>query len=98
MIKAMLINWHSQLPMKPANKHRNATKSYSPNHDSCSFCTSMASPKSASLTAAPLVLLANNRFSGWNSTMQLISTQANTQATKPSYCILLISKKGNTNT
>ena len=36
-----------------------------PNQACCSPCTSMARPKSANLTAAPLALLANNRFSGW---------------------------------
>lgn len=39
---------------------------FSPNHACCSPCTSMAKPKSASLTAAPFILLANSRFSGCN--------------------------------
>lgn len=37
---------------------------YSPNHACWSPCTSIASPKSANLTAAPFSLLANRRFSG----------------------------------
>ena len=37
-----------------------------PNHACWSPCTSIASPKSASFTAAPFILLASNRFSGWN--------------------------------
>lgn len=36
-----------------------------PNHACCSPCTSIAKPKSASLTAAPFSLLANNKFSGY---------------------------------
>ena len=36
----------------------------SPNHACCSPCTSIARPKSASLTAAPLALLASSKFSG----------------------------------
>lgn len=40
------------------------TDEYSPNHACWSPCTSIANPKSASLTAAPFSLLANNRFSG----------------------------------
>jgi hypothetical protein len=36
-----------------------------PNHACCSPCTSIAKPKSASLTAAPFCLLANNKFSGY---------------------------------
>lgn len=36
----------------------------SPNQACCSPCTSMARPKSASLTAAPFSLLARSRFSG----------------------------------
>lgn len=39
---------------------------FSPNHACCSPCTSMAKPKSASLTAAPFILLARSRFSGCN--------------------------------
>ncbi len=39
--------------------------SYSPNHACCSPCTSIAKPKSASFTAAPLALLASSKFSGW---------------------------------
>lgn len=35
-----------------------------PNQACCSPCTSMARPKSASLTAAPLHLLASSKFSG----------------------------------
>ena len=35
-----------------------------PNHACWSPCTSMASPKSASFTAAPFSLLASKRFSG----------------------------------
>lgn len=38
---------------------------YLPNHACCSPCTSIARPKSASLTAAPLHLLASSKFSGW---------------------------------
>lgn len=38
---------------------------HSPNHACCSPSTSMARPKSASFTAAPLSLEANNRFSGF---------------------------------
>lgn len=38
---------------------------YIPNQACWSPCTSMARPKSASLTAAPLALLASSRFSGW---------------------------------
>lgn len=37
---------------------------HSPNHACWSPCTSMARPKSASFTAAPLHLLARSRFSG----------------------------------
>ena len=37
----------------------------SPNQACWSPCTSMARPKSASFTAAPLLLLARRRFSGW---------------------------------
>lgn len=37
-----------------------------PNQASCSPWISMASPKSASFTAAPLALLASSKFSGWN--------------------------------
>lgn len=37
---------------------------HSPNHACWSPCTSMARPKSASFTAAPLHLLAKSRFSG----------------------------------
>ena len=40
-----------------------------PNQACWSPWTSIASPKSASLTAAPFCLLANNRFSGWNQEM-----------------------------
>lgn len=36
-----------------------------PNHAVWSFWTSIARPKSASLTLAPLFLLANNKFSGF---------------------------------
>lgn len=36
-----------------------------PNQACWSPCTSIARPKSASFTAAPFILLANNRFSGW---------------------------------
>ena len=39
----------------------------SPNQACCSPWTSMASPKSANLTAAPFALLANSKFSGWSS-------------------------------
>ena len=37
----------------------------SPNQACWSPCTSIARPKSASFTAAPLLLLASSRFSGW---------------------------------
>lgn len=37
-----------------------------PNQACWSPCTSIASPKSASFTAAPFILLANNKFSGWD--------------------------------
>ena len=37
----------------------------SPNQACWSPCTSIARPKSASFTAAPLLLLASRRFSGW---------------------------------
>lgn len=37
-----------------------------PNQACWSPCTSMARPKSASFTAAPFILLASNRFSGWD--------------------------------
>lgn len=43
---------------------------YSPNHACWSPCTSIASPKSANLTAAPFSLLANRRFSGWGGRSQ----------------------------
>lgn len=40
-----------------------------PNQACWSPCTSIARPKSASFTAAPFILLANNRFSGWDTHM-----------------------------
>lgn len=43
---------------------------YLPNHACWSPCTSIASPKSANLTAAPFSLLANRRFSGWGGRSQ----------------------------
>lgn len=43
---------------------RPAARGRSPNHACWSPCTSMARPKSASFTAAPLHLLARSRFSG----------------------------------
>ena len=42
-----------------------------PNHACWSPCTSMARPKSASFTAAPLLLLASNRFSGYKEIIQV---------------------------
>ena len=42
-------------------------KIHLPNHACWSPWTSIASPKSASLTAAPLLLLASRRFSGFRS-------------------------------
>lgn len=42
---------------------------YIPNHACCSPCTSIASPKSASFTAAFLHLLASSRFSGCTRTV-----------------------------
>lgn len=46
-----------------------------PNHDCCSFWTSMARPKSASLTEAPLTLLARRRFSGCQSNKKALDQQ-----------------------
>lgn len=43
-----------------------------PNHACWSPCTSMASPKSASFTAAPFILLARRRFSGCNTRRRII--------------------------
>ena len=48
-----------------------------PNHACWSPCTSIASPKSASFTAAPFILLASNRFSGWNQRKSLWYTHRN---------------------
>lgn len=54
----------NQPPGKEGSKSRKA-QTHLPNQACCSPWTSIASPKSASLTAAPLHLLASSKFSGW---------------------------------
>lgn len=44
---------------------RRKKKNYLPNQACCSPWTSIANPKSASFTAAPLDLLAKSKFSGF---------------------------------
>lgn len=44
-----------------------------PNQACCSPWTSIARPKSANLTAAPLALLARSRFSGWKETRPIVA-------------------------
>ncbi len=60
-------------------------KCYLPNHACWSPCTSIARPKSASFTAAPLALLARSKFSGCKNTSH--STSASCWAGAVGECL-----------